>query len=88
MVDLWTRQVVGVKADIWALGCILYSIAFLKHPFQDGSALSIVHSQVKIPRHSGFSKGFESLLRRLFALKYNMDTVCQECVSHQNWLQT
>ena len=69
MVDLWRRRVVGLKADVWALGCILYSLAFLKHPFQDGSSLGIANSKVKIPRQTGYSKGFTKLLGKMFKIE-------------------
>ena len=35
MVDLYQREVLTEKTDIWALGCLLYTLCFLKHPFQD-----------------------------------------------------
>ncbi|SPQ93034.1 non-specific serine/threonine protein kinase [Plasmodiophora brassicae] len=59
MANLWQRKVVGPKADIWALGCIIYAIAFLRHPFQGATTLTI-------PKSSTFSSGFHSLLRDIF----------------------
>ena len=34
MADLFAVRSLGVAVDIWALGCIAYTLAYLKHPFQ------------------------------------------------------
>jgi len=33
MADLFLRYDVGEKADIWMLGCVLYTLCFFIHPF-------------------------------------------------------
>jgi AP2-associated kinase len=40
---------VGLKADVWMLGCILYTLCFAKHPFQEGQKLSIINAQYGMP---------------------------------------
>lgn len=42
MADLYQKIVIDEKADIWALGCILYTLAFFVHPFQDVGNLGIL----------------------------------------------
>lgn len=49
MVDLYQKWEIGYKADIWALGCILYVLAYLSHPFPDGGNLSIIGGVVPEP---------------------------------------
>lgn len=49
MVDLYQKWEIGYKVDIWALGCILYVLAFLVHPFPDGGKLSILSGVVPEP---------------------------------------
>jgi serine/threonine protein kinase len=49
MVDLYQKWEIGYKADIWALGCILYVLAYLSHPFPDGGSLSIIGGVVPEP---------------------------------------
>lgn len=44
MVDLYRNQEVGPKADVWALGCILFSLAYGEHPFADESSLQILNA--------------------------------------------
>ena len=42
MIDLYMRTELTEKTDIWALGCILYALCFLTHPFQDAGSLGIL----------------------------------------------
>ena len=49
MVDLFQRRTISEKVDIWALGCILYSMAFNVHPFQEGGNLAIVNCTCSAP---------------------------------------
>ncbi len=43
MVDLYMRNYLNEKTDIWALGCVLYCIVYLQHPFQEQGALAILN---------------------------------------------
>lgn len=49
MVSLWTNFEVGLGADIWALGCILYTMCFTMHPFREAATLQILNGKVTIP---------------------------------------
>jgi len=42
MIDLYMREELTEKTDIWALGCIFYALCFLSHPFQDAGSLVVV----------------------------------------------
>jgi AP2-associated kinase len=42
MSDIYQRFEVSTKVDIWMLGCVLYTMMFYVHPFQDASKLAIV----------------------------------------------
>jgi AP2-associated kinase len=35
MIDQYLKFDVGLKCDIWMLGCVLYVLCFAKHPFMD-----------------------------------------------------
>ena len=63
MIDLYARRVIDTKADVWMLGCILYSLAFFKHPFQDQPQLAIVNGFFTIPRDSRFDEKFHNFIR-------------------------
>eukprot|EP00474_Spongospora_subterranea_P001729 CRZ02187.1 hypothetical protein [Spongospora subterranea] len=62
MANLWQRRVVGPKADVWAVGCIIFTVAFLKQPFQSGTN----SSSVPFPKTSHFTAGFINLLKQIF----------------------
>lgn len=50
------------KVDIWALGCILYTLAYLKPPF---SAQGLRSAQYKIPTHPSYSSIVSNLISRM-----------------------
>lgn len=37
MMDTWNNEPIGPGVDCWALGCILYTLVTLKHPFPEGN---------------------------------------------------
>ena len=52
MVDEYGTFPVNEKADIWALGCILYAILFKQQPFQDAQKLTIIKGDYYIPKQA------------------------------------
>ncbi|KAK3923687.1 AP2-associated protein kinase 1 [Frankliniella fusca] len=62
MVDLYSGQTIGTKADIWALGCLLYKLCFFSLPFGE-STLAIQSGNFSIPDNSKYSKGIHNLIR-------------------------
>jgi hypothetical protein len=67
MCDLWREQEVGPKADVWALGCILYCLAFGDHPFPADSPLQILNAAWTFPVNSGRSAELHDVIRRTLA---------------------
>lgn len=41
MCDLYSNQEIGPPCDVWALGCIAYTLCFRKHPFLADSPLQV-----------------------------------------------
>ncbi|XP_053686988.1 serine/threonine-protein kinase sel-5 isoform X2 [Sabethes cyaneus] len=62
MIDLFSGYDITVKADIWALGCLLYKLCFFTLPFGE-SALAIQSGQFSIPDNSKYSKEMHQLIR-------------------------
>lgn len=62
MVDLYAGRKITTKADIWALGCLLYKLCFFSLPFGE-STLAIQSGNFSIPDHSKYSKGMHQLIR-------------------------
>ena len=52
MIDEYCNYIVDTKVDIWSLGCILYTILFKCHPFQDAQKLTIIKADYYIPKES------------------------------------
>ncbi|XP_034125466.1 AP2-associated protein kinase 1 isoform X2 [Drosophila guanche] len=67
MIDLYSGKSITTKADIWALGCMLYKLCFFSLPFGE-STLAIQNGQFAIPDSSKYSKGMHQLI------KYMLDT--------------
>ncbi|XP_063697673.1 uncharacterized protein LOC134828621 [Culicoides brevitarsis] len=62
MVDLYAGRKITTKADIWALGCLLYKLCFFTLPFGE-STLAIQSGNFSIPDNSKYSKGMHQLIR-------------------------
>ncbi|EDW11492.2 uncharacterized protein LOC6576047 isoform X1 [Drosophila mojavensis] len=67
MIDLYSGKSITTKADIWALGCMLYKLCFFTLPFGE-STLAIQNGQFAIPDNSKYSRGIHQLI------KYMLDT--------------
>ncbi|XP_074031874.1 LOW QUALITY PROTEIN: cyclin-G-associated kinase [Leptinotarsa decemlineata] len=65
MVDTWNNYYVGTPVDIWALGCILYILCYMKHPFEDSAKLRILNANYTIPPDPRYSC-FHDIIRGCF----------------------
>ena len=65
MVDLYMGKPITTKADIWALGCLLYKLCFFSLPFGE-STLAIQNGQYSLPEpvaSQRYSKHLAALIR-------------------------
>ncbi len=69
MVDLYMRDVLTEKTDMWALGCILYALCFLVHPFQDAGTLGILSAKIVFPASSPYSAETHAFLMKLLDVR-------------------
>lgn len=65
--DTWNNYRIGVKTDVWALGCILFCLCYKKHPFEDGAKLRIVNGNYTIPSDSRFAS-FADIIKGCFVV--------------------
>ncbi|XP_060737459.1 AP2-associated protein kinase 1-like isoform X3 [Tachysurus vachellii] len=62
MVNLYSGKVISAKADIWALGCLLYKLCFFTLPFGE-SQVAICDGSFTIPDNSRYSHDLHCLIR-------------------------
>ncbi|KOX72212.1 AP2-associated protein kinase 1 [Melipona quadrifasciata] len=62
MVDMYCGKSITTKADIWALGCLLYKLCFFTLPFGE-STLAIQSGNFTIPNNSRYSRSLHCLIR-------------------------
>ncbi|TKA24428.1 hypothetical protein B0A50_06748 [Salinomyces thailandicus] len=55
MIDVWRKQPIDEKADIWALGVLLYKLCYYTTPFEDVGQMAILNASYKYPSHPPFS---------------------------------
>jgi len=67
MVDLYQQFCISEKVDIWMLGCILYTLMFYRHPFQDESSLAISNARYDVPSTPQYSEKLQDLVHWLLA---------------------
>lgn len=63
MADLFQRYEVCEKVDVWMLGCVLFTVCFFIHPFQESQKLAIVNATYNIPKTSQYSDKLHDLIR-------------------------
>jgi AP2-associated kinase len=52
MIDEYSKYIVNEKVDIWAVGCILFTILFKTQPFQDAQKLTICTGDYYMPKEA------------------------------------
>ncbi|CAI5650751.1 unnamed protein product [Oreochromis niloticus] len=62
MVNLYGGSVITTKADIWALGCLLYKLCYFTLPFGE-SQVAICDGSFTIPDNSRYSHEMHCLIR-------------------------
>ncbi|KAL7456973.1 hypothetical protein ACHAWC_008456 [Mediolabrus comicus] len=70
MVDLYMAKRLTQSTDVWALGCCLYSLAFLRDCFEEGSNLAILSRKYKIPADNPYGEGIVELIDRMLTVDY------------------
>lgn len=63
MWDLYRRELISEKVDVWALGCLLYRIAYLKSAFDGESKLQILNGNYRIPELPKYSTSLTDLIK-------------------------
>ncbi|KAF2486612.1 hypothetical protein BDY17DRAFT_291780 [Neohortaea acidophila] len=62
MIDVWRKQPIDEKADIWALGVFLYKLCYYTTPFENVGQMAILNASFKYPPHPPFSARLKALI--------------------------
>lgn len=55
MIDVWRKQPIDEKADIWALGVLLYKLCYYTTPFENVGQMAILNATYTCPSYPAFS---------------------------------
>jgi len=70
MIDLFMRDLLTEKTDIWALGCVLYALTYLAHPFQDAGSLGILNAKYTLPESALATTETKILITRMLDVRF------------------
>ncbi|KXT14729.1 hypothetical protein AC579_6369 [Pseudocercospora musae] len=62
MIDVWRKQPINEKADIWALGVLLYKLCYYTTPFEAVGQMAILNATFKYPSYPPFSDRLKRLI--------------------------
>ena len=62
MIDVYRKQPIDEKSDIWALGVLLYKLCYYKTPFEDQGQMAILNASFKFPGYPVFSDRLKKLI--------------------------
>lgn len=64
MLDTWNNHQIDHSVDIWALGCILYTLCYMQHPFEDSAKLAILNGNYTLNQNDQQYKCFHEIIRK------------------------
>jgi serine/threonine protein kinase len=62
MIDVYRKQAIDEKSDIWALGVLLYKLCYYTTPFEAQGQLAILNASFKFPAYPLFSDKLKKLI--------------------------
>jgi AP2-associated kinase len=62
MVDVYRKQPIDEKSDIWALGVLLYKLCYYTTPFEEQGQMAILTASFKYPQYPAFSNRLKQLI--------------------------
>lgn len=68
MIDVYRKQPMNEKSDIWALGVLLYKLCYYTTPFEDQGQLAILNASYRFPSHPVFSDRLKKLIGNISKL--------------------
>lgn len=62
MIDVYRKQPIDEKSDIWALGVLLYKLCYYTTPFEEVGQMAILNASYKFPAYPKFSDRLKMLI--------------------------
>ncbi|KAF9886923.1 hypothetical protein FE257_010664 [Aspergillus nanangensis] len=62
MIDVYRKQPIDEKSDIWALGVLLYKLCYYTTPFEEVGQMAILNATYKFPQYPVFSDRLKTLI--------------------------
>ncbi|OTA93084.1 hypothetical protein M434DRAFT_395959 [Hypoxylon sp. CO27-5] len=62
MIDVYRKQPIDEKSDIWALGVLLYKLCYYTTPFEEQGQLAILNASFRFPSYPVFSDRLKQLI--------------------------
>ncbi|KAE8144392.1 kinase-like domain-containing protein [Aspergillus avenaceus] len=62
MIDVYRKQPIDEKSDIWALGVLLYKLCYYTTPFEEVGQMAILNASYKFPSYPVFSDRLRMLI--------------------------
>lgn len=62
MIDVYRKQPIDEKSDIWALGVLLYKLCYYTTPFEEQGQLAILNASFRFPGYPPFSDRLKRLI--------------------------
>ncbi|OAT08820.1 NAK/BIKE protein kinase [Blastomyces gilchristii SLH14081] len=62
MIDVYRKQPIDEKSDIWALGVLLYKLCYYTTPFEEVGQMAILNAKFKFPAYPPFSNRLKLLI--------------------------
>ena len=62
MINVYRKQPIDEKSDIWALGVLLYKLCYYTTPFEEVGQMAILNARFKFPTYPAFSDQLKLLI--------------------------
>jgi len=62
---------ISTKVDIWALGCVMFTLMFQRPPFEDGMKLAQINGKYNLPAQPSYSPACISLVKKMLQVDPN-----------------
>jgi AP2-associated kinase len=70
MIDVYRKQPIDEKSDIWALGVLLYKLCYYTTPFEEVGQMAILNASYKFHSYPPFSDRLKALIGELMSSVY------------------